>query len=391
MARIVICAAVLCITAALIVTEYRAKGNPDSVFAQSLVQVKSARFFPVISLVHVFYLLVILFFALQIVDLAGDRVLHFREDSVKIRMTNKKYMSNEIYLASEKNGDPFAYPLLAVKGQEPEKPKKKPRILVVGDSYVWGFGLSNSNQIWWNMMARELERRGYGCEVYAVALGGASTYDEYLWLRDTTLLEDIQPDLIVLGFVHNDTDLANVEGYQAPQAGPNQGLIKADLGWMRPVFPAMYDYLILMNYVYRSVDEIRRNVTVEDHLYNSGNLEIYDSQVVRLLGELVREAGIPLLVVPLPTEPNMGFYEPRYGAVFPLFEQAGLPVYSPYGRLLEQLADRKYRGLLHINWFDTHPGPASSWLLGLFAADAVEQKYAPMMAKNGNGGGEAPI
>ena len=377
MVRIVVCVAVLCVTAALIVTEYRAKGNPDSVFAKALFRVKSARFFPVLSLAHVFYLLVVLFFALQIVDLYIDKGIHFREDSVKIRMTNRKYTKE------------FEYQLLALKGREAIGEKTKPRILVLGDSYTWGHGLSNINQIWWNIMARELEDRGYDCEVYAVAVGGASTYDEYLWLRDTTLLEDIQPDLIVLGFVHNDTDLSNVEGYQAPQTAGPSGLIKADLDWMRPVFPAVYDYLILFNYAFRSIDDFRHHVTVEDHLYKKENLEMFSAQVLRPLGELVREAGIPLLVVPLPTEPNRGYYEPRYGAVFPLFEQAGLSVYSPYGKLMEQYENLKYKDLLYINWIDTHPGPAASWMLGRYAADAVEQKYAPIMTKNGNGGGQS--
>jgi len=375
MARIVVCAAVLCVTVALILAVRRAKGNPGSVFAKTLFRVKSVRFFPVLSLVHVFYLLVVLFFALQIVDLAADRVLHFREDSVKIRMTNRKYTKE------------FEYPLVALKGREAEAvaETEKPRILVLGDSYAWGFGLSNTNQIWWNMMARELERRGYGCEVRAVAIGGASTYDEYLWLRDTTLLEDIQPDLIVLGFECNDTDLANVEGYQAPQAGPRRALVKADLHWLRPVFPTLHDYLTLMNFAFSSLSDVRRGVTVKDRFYDSENLEIYDAQVVRPLGELIRESGIPMIVVPTPTQPNMGFYEPRYGAVFPLFQQAGLSVHSPYGRLVAQYADPKYKDYLYINWVDTHPGPAASWLLGLFAADAVEQNYAPILGPKGPG------
>ena len=49
-----------------------------------------------------------------------------------------------------------------------------------------------------------LERRGYDCSVYAAGWPNASTYDEYTWLRDTPILDDIRPDLIVVGFVTND-------------------------------------------------------------------------------------------------------------------------------------------------------------------------------------------
>src|SRR5262245_45315733 len=42
-----------------------------------------------------------------------------------------------------------------------QRPSGRKRILVLGDSFVEGDGLTNVNNTWWRELQRELERRGY--------------------------------------------------------------------------------------------------------------------------------------------------------------------------------------------------------------------------------------
>jgi len=350
---------------------HKARGNPDSVFAKALVQVKSARFLPVISLVYVFYAAVVLFFGLQVVEIASGYERYFYEASTLLLMSLNKQ--------TEK----YDYPLMAIKGRDSIGEKEKPRILVVGDSFVWGQSLSNVNQIWWNMMARELERRGHDCEVFAVGYLGSSTYDEYVWFRDTAVLEDIQPDLIIMGYVTNDPDLSRLDG----SAGVEE-MLRSDTfecGWLRALFPGLYDYLKTISSLMNRDENGNIYVAWVHMLTGDENLERYDKYVLQPMGGLIRESGIPMIVIPM----SIGFLEDieECKDVMPLFERAGFPVYDPLRMLYEQALLKKYRKLMYANPIDGHPGPAASWLIGRYAADVVGQDYATIMAKNGNGGG----
>jgi len=366
----------LCITVALIFAMRRARGNPGSIITKSLVRVKGVRFLPVISLVYVFYAAVVLFFGLQLVEIASGYEHYFFEDNTLLLMSLDKQTKK------------YDYPLMAIKGRDSIGEKERPRILVLGDSFVWGQGLSNVNQIWWNMMARELERRGYDCEVYAVGVGGASTYDEFVWLRDTSVLEDIQPDLIIVGYVTNDPYLSWLyDGKGEWELVVSYSDRALACGWLRALFPGLYDYLNMLSLM-RIYNENGNIYAAWVHkLVESENLERYDKYVLQPMGGFIRESGIPMIVIPT----SIGLLDDIEDCkdVMPLFERAGFPVYDPLRMLYEHASLKKYRRLMYANPIDPHPGPAASWLLGQYAADVVEQDYAAIMARNGNEGGQS--
>lgn len=79
------------------------------------------------------------------------------------------------------------------------------RVLVIGDSYTFGFGNLDPDVRWWRLLEEELNRRTEPgrFDVVAVAEQGASTMEQARWL-DSGLIEDVNPDVIVLGYVSND-------------------------------------------------------------------------------------------------------------------------------------------------------------------------------------------
>jgi len=79
------------------------------------------------------------------------------------------------------------------------------RILVVGDSYVWGFGQYDLDRVWHRRLATYLSENGKPgqYEVMAIGLGGRSivSYADYL---KEDVIKTLRPDLIMVGFLTND-------------------------------------------------------------------------------------------------------------------------------------------------------------------------------------------
>jgi len=84
-----------------------------------------------------------------------------------------------------------------------ERERGVPRILYLGDSVTFGFGLPEAEQSYPYAAGRALESAlGRRVETVNAGVGGYSPWQERLWLRDEGLR--YSPDLVVLGFVLND-------------------------------------------------------------------------------------------------------------------------------------------------------------------------------------------
>ena len=381
MVRIAVSAILLCLTTGLVYAMRRSKNNPNSVFRKSLFRVKSVRIFPIVSFSYAFFAVVIAFFGLLIIDRAGGQELNQRE-----------YLS-EALMRLEQYAWDRDYPLLQIRGREHIR-GEHPKILVLGDSFVWGEGLRNANQVWWQRMACELRKRGYDCEVYAVGYPGASTYDELLWLRNSSVLKEIDPDLVMIGYCTNDTELANldldadeqdenfiqtfreiidqlVDGYKdlwSEQANP-----------MLKVLPNLYSFA----FIEMQKKAKRAYTDWEEEMAQGEYLEYFNTYAVQPLGELVAQLGIPTIVFPTPESPRGRNFELLYRDTMPLFEQAGIRVYNPLDKFIEKYPrpNRKIDRHLTVSPVNPHPGPATSWFLGAFAADILEQEYASVLGE----------
>lgn len=85
------------------------------------------------------------------------------------------------------------------------------RVLVLGDSWVWGQGVEDADMRWWRVLEQRLNKSGNGrhYEVTALARLGASFMEETDWLTKQRI-ESLNPDVIVFGFINND----NVPSFQ---------------------------------------------------------------------------------------------------------------------------------------------------------------------------------
>src|SRR6476659_4977556 len=104
----------------------------------------------------------------------------------------RKTATNECQLR-EWNGQPLS----ANRGRR--------KILVMGDSFVWGPPYVTLNHLWWRQLAIELERRGYrDVDVLAVGHPGWSTHRQLDCAKQ--LIPEVKPDLVIWGYVTNDPD-----------------------------------------------------------------------------------------------------------------------------------------------------------------------------------------
>lgn len=96
----------------------------------------------------------------------------------------------------------------------PEKNKNEKRILVIGDSFIFGVGNTNVNYTWWKQLNLRIKEAGYSdVNVYAAGYYGYNTKQQLeKILNNEKLIKNINPDLIIMGYVPNDPDIYDENG-----------------------------------------------------------------------------------------------------------------------------------------------------------------------------------
>ena len=110
------------------------------------------------------------------------------------------------------NGEALRFNSIGLRGPEMarEKPAGSPRLMVLGDSVVLGWGVSEEA-----MFASQLQQmfasRGMPADVMVAGVGSWNTRTEFEWLRHIGV--DYVPDVLLLLIVPNDTDPKREGGY----------------------------------------------------------------------------------------------------------------------------------------------------------------------------------
>ena len=256
------------------------------------------------------------------------------------------------------------------------------RILVMGDSFVWGDGYANMNDLWWRQLQRELSRRGYGdVEVIAAGLRGDSTRTQLEAAR--VLLPRYRPDLIIWGYVPNDPDEKVVRIYRAPREPAFQFLDragKAVVPHVNALIQSMRDHKRAQ--LYGNQDEGYPDFEWELKLLEGHNFELY-KRTIAALARLHARSGVPGFAMALPHFPFKDHFAYRFSKVRELFESRGIRFYDILDELVAQYPGvHSYGGQLlswGVNPVNSHPGPRLTHFYGMKAADILEADYAPLL------------
>ena len=261
---------------------------------------------------------------------------------------------------------------------------KSHRLLVMGDSFVWGSSYLTLNHMWWRQLAIELQRRGYhDVEVIAAGRSGMSTHEELDLAR--MVVAQFRPDLILWGFVTNDPDermikQINTSQLASPIPGRVQSLLRHVMPRLLDLFNARRNDKLAKSYLgpeygYEYSDWLRR-------IHDGENFNRY-RQTVSDVSHFLTDVQIPGMMVTLPEAPIPDRFAYSYDKVLPLWRDAGIPVLDNLPALIQRFPNVEATGpgalIWCINPADGHPGPRMTAFLARQTADRLEQDYAPYL------------
>jgi lysophospholipase L1-like esterase len=260
--------------------------------------------------------------------------------------------------------------------------KRAHRILAIGDSFTWGDGYANINDLWWRQLERELHRRGYDdVEVVAGAMPGMSTRDELELAKH--LVPQLRPDLVIFGYVTNDAE----EGAVPYLEMPPRDRFERFLDRVRPFVPnieAMLTDRHRRKAVLRSSGE-RNGYPYPDRelmLVRGTNFERY-RRTVADLRDYFAFVHVPVFSVTLPQFPSRTYFEPRLAPVRTAYASAGVPFLDVLPQFVKQYGDVGNDAAAAARWginpANIHPGSRAAHFYAVKVADVLEASYAQLI------------
>ncbi len=290
-----------------------------------------------------------------------------------------------------------------------EKCPKSKRILVMGDSFVWGSGYANLNTIWWRQLQRELQRRGYNdVEVIAAGMAGASTKKELEWAKK--LVPIYKPDAVIWGYVTNDpdegSDMAGF-GIVKTMVLPGDDIPERPKSIFTDLFPNLADEL----FTGLRKSTLTFRLSGEKYGFDFANWELKllqgknwqeYSETISELGKYVNSLNVPSFAVTLPccvysTEKPLegktlidkirNYYNARYTPVAGLFTANKVQWYDTLDAFCNiAKTDKRFFSSdpplwLGINPANGHPGALGTYVHAVKTADILEAKYPECLGK----------
>ncbi len=284
---------------------------------------------------------------------------------------------------------PPTYPLIAdMLPPEDRYEKETMNIVVISDSFGWGAGSTNRNELFWRLLENDLRQEGYRCRVYGVCYPGASSYEELSWLMNSTLVEDLSPDLVIFGFVQNDTMLQYDIGKFRQENIIDNTSIPLLFPQLRKLLPnvsaRLSNYVIAKRLENDAIptDEIYiRTDTVPGVAYLKGAvLEQYEKNFLEPLNTYAGQADFPVIIMTLPPYPDNVMQK----AIFAPLETAlqrypNIAFYNSLPAFCSHYAAPRHRKNYSVNAVDFHPGSATHRFYADFIERFLKEDYAALM------------
>src|SRR5262245_51351346 len=269
-------------------------------------------------------------------------------------------------------------------GQPASAGQGRRKILVMGDSFLWGPPYVTLNHLWWRQLAIELERRGYrDVEVLAAGHPGWSTHRQLDCAKQ--LIPEIKPDLVIWGYVTNDPDEKIVRQIFDSQDRPPYGQrIRNQLKRFLPNMTFKFESLRAdkLAIQYAGPKYGYTYPEWELNLLQGENFERYQ-QTVADVSAVMRQANVPTFLLTLPHFPNREYFEPRYASALALWQEAGSPVRNTVVDFVERYVNAPASGPEALQWginpADSHPGPKATHFHAVMAADFIEKTWPNLL------------
>lgn len=277
-----------------------------------------------------------------------------------------------------------------------DKKTTSKRILVVGDSFVWGDGYANMNDIWWRRLQRELVKRNYyDVEVIALGLNGLNSREELEMLKK--VLRKYNPDIVVWGYVTNDPDEYMVKlvenenniSYETPK---DTDIILNLLYFLKSSFPNLTSQLFKARTAKLSInlnksDSPKTLYNYDDWelaLLRGNNFEQYKKTVNEISSFIRHNNEIPVFFITLPTSPSGDRYYIRYKKILCLFKSNNIKMYDLLPKFIEEFPIFEAHNW-SINPANGHPGVLTNDYYSKQVVNILEKDYPKCLPKKYSG------
>lgn len=284
---------------------------------------------------------------------------------------------------------------IVTKGNTIPKKTDKKRILVVGDSFVWGWAQDNYNNLFWRQLEYIFKKNGYqDVEIIAAGMNGFSIVDEVeKIILDDKYINRVNPDLIVMGYVYNDFEIwdrndslyseeidADFSEKNYIKKYINKGLVKK----IENIFPNIHKKLtqLLMKKEYAKESFKKKYGYSREELMK---LHITDKNLKRIENKAIiplSKVKKPVVVVNLPFDPylygdkSIDFQE----KVFSLLDKYNITNYDLKEAYNKEFKNVDYKTELQVN-YDYHP---NARLMNFYAReiyDIINRDYKNILGQ----------
>lgn len=266
------------------------------------------------------------------------------------------------------------YPLAEVCGKK-QYPEDTYNIVIVGDSFVWGDGCTNRNELFWRQLELLTEEKGYNCRVYGVGTAGATSYEELSWLTETDMIEDLSPDILIMGFVENDPDMGTTfQGQRSNELKEQLPVLKK----LSKVFPGLCDSLserIRVDTLFTK--KYGENLNGKDVYVLTGDVyDYYKENFLQPLNDFASRADFPVVYMTLPLEPYRYYFKKLYRPLHELFGEAdNIRFYDCLDAFCE-FGGEEHEGNYAMSPVNQHPGTASNYFYANYILSFLENDFA---------------
>ncbi|MBQ8029712.1 MAG: SGNH/GDSL hydrolase family protein [Clostridia bacterium] len=253
-------------------------------------------------------------------------------------------------------------------------------IVVIGDSFVWGAYSLNRNELFWRVLENDLRKSGIRANVHAVAATGANAYEELSWLTETKLVEELNPDLVIFGYVYNDSDPSvDIDGESVDW---NEEL--PFLSSIGKIFPNLFNALIqritsktMYNNKYSNSNYV--NLDGAPPVLKGEFYEKYKADFVKKLDLFAEKVDFPVVVMTLPTLPNNMMIEALFSPLNELYQNCtNIGFYNCIDEF-NKFASSAHKNNYSVNVADFHPGSATNKFYSDYIKKVLSHDYSQII------------
>lgn len=280
---------------------------------------------------------------------------------------------------------PSPYPLIRDMADETLYDENTKNIVIIGDSFVWGQGSINRNELFWGLAEEQLRSEGYNVRFYSVSMAGANAYEEIKWLTETSLTEDLSADMVIFGYMYNDA-VPLTDDYI--EIVDNVWDIAPSLKGFSGIFPELSAGIEHLIYSKKPFD-----IKTGKRFYIDGVTplvgvyrEEYEKNFVSVLSDFAAEHDLPAVVMTLPNDPKSPLLKNLYRPLKDIYSSCdNVALYDCFDEYSNKFADKKHAANYQVNPADGHPGSASNKFFADYLCRYLKNDYSDVLGeKNDN-------